>query len=134
MNKVFLYTDGAARGNPGPAGAGFAIVDEKGNVLFEGNFFIGTATNNQAEYTALQLGLEEAIKLKLSRLDLRLDSELVVRQIKGEYKIKNEGLKPFYKKVKTLLEKFESYSIEHVTRDKNKLADELANQAIDEAL
>lgn len=134
MKKAYLFADGAARGNPGPAGAGVVLAGDDGKVVFEGSRFLGETTNNQAEYSALGNGLVKALELGYSRIDISLDSELVVRQIKGEYKVKNEGLKPHFEKVKQLLDKFASFSIRHIPREKNKAADRLANRAIDEAI
>lgn len=133
--KLKIFTDGAARGNPGPAGAGFLIID-LGNdtVLHEGYKYLGEATNNQAEYSALKIALEKATELGGTELELRLDSELVVKQIRGEYKVKNEGLRPFFVEIKRLLGGFVSFGIEHVRREDNSQADRLANRAIDEAI
>lgn len=133
MKTGYLYSDGAARGNPGPAGAGFVIAGSDGLVVFEGHRYLGETTNNQAEYSALYDGLIKAIQLEFDKLDISLDSELIVKQIKGEYRVKNEGLKPHYLKVLGLLKKFGSYSIRHIPREQNKVADKLANRAIDEA-
>lgn len=134
MKTAHLYTDGAARGNPGPAGAGVVLSDGKGKVIFEWSKYLGEATNNQAEYTALSEGLRKALDFGFSRVYISLDSELVVKQVKGEYKIKNEGLKPHFKNVMKLLEQFKSYTIRHIPREENKEADRLANKAIDEVL
>lgn len=134
MKKCYLYSDGAARGNPGPAGAGFAVLDSEGSLIFEGKRYLGETTNNQAEYIALLSGLEKIFELKFDNVDISLDSELVVKQIKGEYRVKNEALRPHHKKILELLKKFSSYNIKHVPREKNKVADRLANEAIDEAI
>lgn len=134
MKKAYLFTDGAARGNPGPAGCGFVLADSDGHVVFEGHKYIGDATNNQAEYTALLEGLKKALELEFSEVDISLDSELVVRQILGEYKVKNEGLKLHFREATELLRKFGSYNIKHIPRERNKAADRLANRAIDEAI
>lgn len=133
MKTAYLYADGAARGNPGPAGAGYLLKDDEGNVAFEGCRYLGEKTNNQAEYLALTEGLVKAIEMGVGELLISLDSELIVKQIKGEYRVKNDGIKPLFKRVKELLEKFGSYSIKHIPREKNKDADRLANKAIDEA-
>lgn len=132
MKKVILYADGASRGNPGPAGAGFALIDEEEMVVFEGHLYLGETTNNQAEYSALIDGLERALKMGFESVEIRMDSELVVKQIRGEYKVKNEGLKPKFVKAKDLLSKFGAFKIGHVPREQNKIADKLANKAIDE--
>lgn len=132
MKALTLYTDGAARGNPGPAGAGWVILAASGAMLVENKKYLGELTNNQAEYQALLLALKEATQLKGEALVLHCDSELVVRQIKGEYKVKNEGLKPLFREAILTLSQFKSYSINHIPREKNEEADRLANEAIDE--
>jgi ribonuclease HI len=131
--KIIVHTDGAARGNPGPAGIG--IVIKKGaQTVAEISDYIGKTTNNIAEYTALIRGLEETLKLGHKTAHFYLDSELLVKQIKGEYKVKNEGLKPLFLHAKTLIGKFKVFSIEHTWREENKEADNLANQGIDNHL
>lgn len=128
---VQLYTDGAARGNPGPAGIG--IVLKKGAAtLLEISDFIGKATNNVAEYIAFIRGLEEAILLGAKKAECFSDSELLVKQINGEYKVKNEGLIPLHYHAKSLIKKFKTFSISHTERGENKHADKLANRGIDE--
>jgi ribonuclease HI len=129
-----LYTDGASRGNPGNGGAGIALYDEDGNIHATAKRFLGTCTNNEAEYKALILGLEESLKRKCRKLSIFLDSELLVRQINGIYKVKNKNLQDLMKEVRKLLSFFDEYTVEHVNRSKNKVADQLANDAIDEAL
>ncbi len=128
---LIIYSDGAARGNPGPAGAGGQIKDSSGNVLAEVSEYLGETTNNIAEYKALILALERALGYNPTRLEIRADSELLVRQLLGEYKVKNEGLKPLYDRIKQLLSGVKSVDIKHIYRSDNKHADELANQAID---
>lgn len=130
-----LYTDGGARGNPGPAGIGFVVyqVSPGAEIILEkrGNY-LGVATNNQAEYEALIQGLTWLSENNHTRhLDIFMDSLLVVNQIKGQYKVKNQELKPKHLAVTKLLDIFPSYSINHIPRDDNSLADELANQAMD---
>lgn len=132
MSIFTIYTDGAARGNPGPAGAGWVIVDSKGSLILEKKKYLGELTNNQAEYQALLLALADLPKSGKERIVLCSDSELMVRQLKGEYKVKNEGLKPLFQKVVLTLSKFQGYSIKHVRREENAEADKLANEAIDE--
>ncbi len=129
-----LYTDGACRGNPGQGGAGAVLLDEEGNVLAAVKNYLGLCTNNIAEYRALILGLEEALKIKCRRLHIYLDSELLTNQINGSYKVKNENLKALMRDVRKLLSYFDSYTVEHIDRSQNHLADRLANEAIDEAL
>jgi ribonuclease HI len=130
--KLVIYTDGAARGNPGPAGIGVVIQNDKGEVIQEISGFLGQATNNVAEYTALTTALEKAVALNAQEVQLFTDSELIVKQIKGEYRVKNEGLKPLYQKAKGLIQQLGSFTITHVPREKNKEADRLANRGIDE--
>ena len=131
MKKLIINTDGAARGNPGPAGIGVVIKDEKGAVVREIAEYIGETTNNQAEYRALIMALEAAVELKADSVGIFADSELMVSQIKGIYKVKNEGLKPLFEQARELLQKFKVCNIEYLPREKNKEADKLANIAID---
>jgi len=127
-----LYTDGASRGNPGLAGAGFVLLDGANNELLSGKKFLGEKTNNEAEYYALILALEKISEIGINKIDIFLDSELIVKQLKGEYKVKNKRLIKLYDRVKNLLRNFE-YTVSHVKREKNKVADKLANEAIDSA-
>ncbi|MDY6852649.1 MAG: ribonuclease HI family protein [Thermodesulfobacteriota bacterium] len=124
-----LYTDGAARGNPGPAGAGAVLRDENGDLLAEVSRFLGRGTNNEAEYQGLIFGLEEALGLGARRLKMRLDSELVVKQVSGLYRVKNKRLRPLYQRVMALLQDLETYDILHIRREKNTEADALASRA-----
>jgi len=127
--SYILYTDGGARGNPGPGAIG--IVLQKGDdVIIKKARYIGEVTNNQAEYQALILGLGEARK-RTKELKCLLDSELVVKQLNGEYRVKDEKLKPLFGKVKKLEEGFAKISFNHIPREKNKLADLLLNQELD---
>ncbi len=128
-----LYTDGGARGNPGPAGIGARLLAASGEVVEELADFIGTATNNVAEYQALLSGLELALDHDVQRLDVFLDSELVVRQVNGEYKVKDAGLKPLHAQACLLLSRFHEVGVKHVRREQNAEADALVNQAIDAA-
>lgn len=127
-----LYADGAARGNPGPAGSGAALVAADGTIIAELTRFLGHATNNVAEYTALIIGLEEAVRLGIGHLDVRMDSLLVVQQMKGIWRIKHPGLKPLALRAGELLASFPSRTIEHIPREQNGIADALANRAIDQ--
>jgi ribonuclease HI len=131
---VNLYSDGACRGNPGQGGAGAVLVDETGEIVATVRRSLGYCTNNIAEYRALILGLEEALKKRYGRLNIFLDSELLVNQIKGSYKVKNENLKILMFEVRKLLSYFDSYKIEHIDRSQNHMADKLANEAIDGAM
>lgn len=126
-----LNTDGAARGNPGPAGAGAVLRDDRGVILEEISRYLGIGTNNEAEYQGLILGLETAISRGARRLNLRLDSELVVRQIQGRYKVRHERLQPLYNRAMGLLQDLEAYDIVHVRREQNAEADALAAKAAD---
>jgi ribonuclease HI len=136
--QAIMYADGGARGNPGPAGSGAVIFEdqggEPGDVIGEVSRYIGETTNNQAEYRAIIYGLQEAVELGVTQIHVRLDSQLAVKQIKGEYRVKNPGLAERFLEVKNLLTQFEKYSFEHVRREKNTHADALVNKAIDEAL
>jgi len=131
LTDCHLYTDGASRGNPGLAGAGVVLFDDRGQELLGKSKYLGKCTNNVAEYQALILGLQAAQELGCPRLHVFLDSELIVRQITGKYKVKNATLKPLFAQVQKLLKGFKGYTIGHVPREKNKRADELANQGID---
>jgi ribonuclease HI len=133
MRRLVIYADGAARGNPGPAGIGAVIEDERGRVLKEVSQFVGRKTNNQAEYMALIQGLEAAAEYQADAVQVRLDSTLLVYQLKGEYKVKSPLLKPLRNEVHKLLAKYKVVGIEHIERQYNRAADKLANQAIDTA-
>ena len=130
--EVCLFTDGASRGNPGLAGAGVLITDSDGEPILEKAVFLGEATNNVAEYRALIIGLEELVKLAPRRVAIRMDSELIVRQINGTYRVRNPGLRPYYERARQLLARLERFTLNHVPRGENRHADHLANQAIDE--
>jgi ribonuclease HI len=132
VKRAVLYADGAARGNPGPAGAGAALLDEEGRVVGEAMRFLAHATNNVAEYTALIIGLEEAQRHAVQDLDIRMDSKLVVEQMNGRWKIKHPNLKPLAQQAGALLASFPKRQIRHVPREQNTIADALANRAIDE--
>ncbi len=129
--KAKLHTDGGARGNPGPAGIGVVLEDESGRVIDEIARGIGHATNNVAEYTALIAGLELARVRGATDLTVLVDSELVVHQLKGEWKIKNDRLRSLAVAARRLLDSFDSASISHVPREENSGADRLANQGMD---
>jgi ribonuclease HI len=131
--KAILHTDGGARGNPGPAGIGVLLVDPEGEVIAEIAQSLGETTNNVAEYKALIAGLELALNHKVSELDVRVDSELVLRQVQGEWKIKNERLRALAVQARSLLNRFQKSSLQHVRRELNAGADRLANQGMDMA-
>lgn len=130
MKKVVIYTDGNAEPNPGPAAIGAIIKDEQGKLITSISQGIGRATNNQAEYSAVIAALEKAIELGAKQVDLRSDSELVVRQINGRYRVKNTALKSLYQRVKQLLSQLESFTVINVPRSQNAEADNLANGAL----
>jgi ribonuclease HI len=129
---IRLFTDGAARGNPGPAGLGLVIEDTEGMRLWGGCRFLGTATNNKAEYLALIEGLRKAAEWAPDRLEVYLDSQLVVEQLTGRYRVKNADLQPLHREALQLLGRFRDSSVSHVPRERNRGADALANRAIDE--
>jgi ribonuclease HI len=131
MAKLTVNVDGGARGNPGPAAIGAIVRDGEGGVLGERGERIGRATNNVAEYRALLLGIELAAELGASELELVGDSELIVRQVEGKYKVKDATMKELHAQVKAALRPFESWSIRHVRRENNADADRLVNQALD---
>jgi len=131
--ELTIFTDGASRNNPGEAGAGIFIVQD--SVPIEKiTRYLGRTTNNVAEYTAAIIGLEHAVKLRASSVKLYADSELLVRQLNGQYKVRNEGLKPLFIKIKELIAKIGSVEVQYIPREQNKEADALANRAIDEKL
>jgi ribonuclease HI len=131
INKATIYTDGAARGNPGPAAIGVVIKDETGKVVATIAQCLGTTTNNQAEYRAIIAGLEKAISLGARQVIIKSDSELVVKQINGLYRIKHVALRPLYLEVLRLTGAVESFAISYIPRTQNTAADALANQALD---
>ena len=126
-----IFTDGASRGNPGEAGAGFAVLDENDNIVLTDKRYLGIKTNNEAEYNALIFALEKICEIGVNNIIIHSDSELLVRQLNGVYKVKNPRIKELYDKVQDLIKNF-NYKIIHIPREKNKLADKLANEAIDE--
>lgn len=136
MNKkVIIYTDGGARGNPGPAGIGVVIFNaSEQEVLASYKKYIGETTNNQAEYQAVVLALEKAQELGAEEFELRMDSELVCSQINGTFKLKNPDFQDSFIKIYNLKQKFKKTAFKYIPREQNKLADALVNQAIDEGL
>ncbi len=129
VTSAVLYTDGASLGNPGPAGAGFVLAGEDGQVLAEGSVPLEPTTVNVAEYHALVAGLEEALRWGVRRLELCMDSELVIRQLKGQYKVKAKPLVPLFIEAKRLIAQFEEFTCRHVPREQNQRADDLAGVA-----
>ena len=131
--RLLIHTDGAARGNPGLAGAGAVLRDRAdGSLVSEIAVFLGERTNNYAEWTAVALALEEAVLLGATHVDLRMDSQLVARQISGQYRVKHPDLQPIHARVMGLLSRFAGYTVGHVPRELNKEADRLSNVAIDQ--
>lgn len=127
-----INVDGASRGNPGPAAAGWVIRDASDSqVLLEEGLYLGTETSNRAEYFALLFALEDALLLRTSELLVRSDSQLLVRQMTGEYRVKNRALKPLFTRAKRLAAAFKLFRIEHIPRSQNTDADRAANQALD---
>lgn len=130
---IVVYTDGGSRGNPGPAGYGVRIEDEQGTLLAELRASLGRTTNNVAEYQGLLAGLDWAIAHGHRRVRVRSDSELLVRQMRGEYRVKSPGLQPLFTQARGLVARIGQVTFEHVRRELNKEADRLANLAMDEA-
>ena len=129
-----LMVDGAARGNPGEAGCGAVIADENGVILKDLSRYLGRTTNNVAEYEGLLMGLEALLQLGQKHIVVQSDSQLLVRQLNGEYRVRDEKLKVLFAQATRLLRQFGSYRIVHVRREMNKLADRLANRGIDQAI
>lgn len=127
-----LFADGGSRGNPGPAASGAVLLDPRGEFLDEVGLYLGRATNNVAEWTALCIGLERAVERGIRRLAVRLDSELVVKQMRGEYRVKHPDLQPLYRRARALLGEFDHVDIKHVRRKDNALADRLVNEVLDQ--
>jgi ribonuclease HI len=130
-DKLIMYTDGAARGNPGPAAIGVVLKDETGATAATICRGLGRATNNQAEYTAVIAGLEKAVSLGAKQVVLKSDSELVVKQLMGLYKVKNADLRVLYQKVIALTGRLEKFTAVNIPREQNKQADALCNKALD---
>jgi len=128
--RVVICTDGASLGNPGLAAVGAVVEDEQGRLITLISRRIGQATNNQAEYTAIIAALEEAIRLGAEEVDVRSDSQLVVRQIKGEYRVKNASLKPLYKRIRRLQGSLKGFTITHIPGQQNNEAHKLAHLAL----
>jgi ribonuclease HI len=133
-DEVKLFGDGGSRGNPGPSASGFVILDMEDTVLVDKGVYLGITTNNQAEYTALKLGLEEALRMGVKQIHVYMDSLLVVNQMKGIFKVKNRDLWPIHEAIKGMAAKFEHISFSHVPREFNKLADAAVNRALDEQM
>ena len=136
--KLFIFTDGGSRGNPGPAGAGVVVADERGQAIKKYSKFLGERTNNEAEYEAVVLALQKLKhlfgkeKVKKMKFEFKMDSELVARQLRGEYKINEEKLFPLFIKIWNLKMDFGEMAFKEIPREQNKEADALANEAMDE--
>ncbi|MFZ2125904.1 MAG: reverse transcriptase-like protein [Candidatus Microsaccharimonas sp.] len=129
--SITIYTDGGSRGNPGPSAAGYVILNPRQEVIAEGGEYLGITTNNQAEYHGVRIGLEKALELKYRRVDFKIDSMLVVNQMKGFYKIKNRELWPIHERIRELMKKFDKVTFSHVAREFNQLADGMVNKTLD---
>lgn len=134
LRKVVIHADGASRGNPGPAGAGAVVSAPDGAVIARLGKFLGTQTNNVAEYEGVLLGLGWALEHGVTDVSLRADSLLVINQLNGEWKVKHPGLKPFHERASALLRQFAKTDLAHVRREFNEAADEMSNRAIDERM
>ena len=130
LEQITVYTDGGSRGNPGPAAAGFILAEPNGNQIQAKALFLGQTTNNVAEYTAIVKALEAAKQIGAKRLAVFSDSELLVKQVNGQYKVKSEQIRPLFRQAVNLINEFEDCKVKHITRDKNQEADELVNQAL----
>jgi len=130
-NKAIIYTDGGSRGNPGPSALGVVIEDGQGRILKEYSHYLGEATNNQAEYEAVIFALQKAKQLKVKELEIKTDSELIGRQLLGEYKIKDSDLQPLFIKAWNLRLDYKKVNIKIIPREQNKKADKLVNQELD---
>jgi ribonuclease HI len=133
VSRPTLFADGGSRGNPGPAASGAVLVAPDGAVVREFAQYLGVATNNVAEWTALLRGLEGALEMGIRALDVRLDSELVVRQLSGVYRVKHPDLLPLYTKARRLISQFDEVDVRHVRRADNALADAVVNRCLDAA-
>lgn len=127
-----MFADGGSRGNPGPAASGAVLVGSNGELIEEIGCYLGRATNNVAEWTALCIGLEAGLRRGIKRLAVRMDSELVVKQMSGEYRVKHVDLQPLYSRARALVRNFERIEIRHVPRKQNALADAVVNAVLDQ--
>ncbi len=130
-SSITIYSDGGSRGNPGPSAAGYVILNSRQEVIDEGGEYLGITTNNQAEYQGVRLGLERALELGYTSVEFKIDSMLVVNQMKGYYKIKNRELWPIHERIRLLMTKFEHVGFTHVNRQFNQLADGMVNKTLD---
>lgn len=130
-DAIVIYSDGGSRGNPGPSAAGYVVLNNRQEVVAEGGEYLGITTNNQAEYQGVRLGLEKARELGYKKVDFKVDSMLVVNQMKGIYKIKNRELWPIHERIRTLMTHFDRVTFTHVNRQFNQLADGMVNKTLD---
>lgn len=130
-DAITIFSDGGSRGNPGPSAAGYVVLNSRQEVIDEGGEYLGITTNNQAEYQGVRLGLEKAIELGYKKVDFKLDSMLVVNQMRGQYKIKNRELWPIHERIRTLMTQFDRVTFTHVNRQFNQLADGMVNKTLD---
>lgn len=131
MEKLTIFSDGGARGNPGPAAIGFVLKDKAGTTVYKEGKFIGRATNNCAEYTAITAALKKARDLGATQVQCYLDSELVVRQLNGQYKVRDENIRRHFSEIVRLVKFFQKVDFHHIARSKNFEADYLVNRALD---
>ncbi|MGB2786883.1 MAG: reverse transcriptase-like protein [Candidatus Saccharimonadaceae bacterium] len=131
MDKLIVYSDGGSRGNPGPSAAGFVVMTSDEKIVEQGGEYLGTTTNNQAEYHGVRIGLEKALQLGARSVDFRVDSLLVANQLRGIYKIKNRDLWPIYERIVELIAKFDKVTFSHIKREFNTLADHMVNRTLD---
>lgn len=134
VDHIKIYADGGSRGNPGPSSSGYVLLDQDGVVLVDKGVYLGVTTNNQAEYQALKYALEEARRLRAKRVDVYMDSMLVINQMKKIFKVKNRDLWPIHDAILTLVKEFEHVSFTHVPRELNKQADAAVNRVLDEEM
>ncbi len=134
QEKIKLYADGGSRGNPGPSASGFVLLDMENKIIVDRGVYLGVTTNNQAEYTALKLGLEAAREQQVGSVDVYMDSLLVINQMRGIFKVRNRDLWPVHSAIIDLSRQFHKVTFTHVPRELNKLADAAVNRALDEAL
>lgn len=132
--ELIMYADGGSRGNPGPSASGFVLMNESGDILVKKGVYLGITTNNQAEYQSLKLGLMEARELQAETVRVFMDSQLVVKQMQGIYKVRNRDLWPIYTSIKDLVTTFKHVTFKHVPRELNKIADSAVNEALDSVL
>ncbi len=131
VKHIKLYGDGGSRGNPGPSASGYVLLDMEDNILKKTGVYLGITTNNQAEYQSLKFGLQEALAMGAEEVDVYMDSQLVIRQLSGQYKIKNRDLMPHFEAIKDLAKLFKQVNFQHVPRELNKLADAEVNTTLD---